>query len=69
MRKFLILSIKFYQKWISPLKPPTCRFIPTRSNYAITAIERYGIIKGGVLAVKRLLKCHPFHKSGYDPVP
>ena len=69
MRKFLILSIKFYQKWISPLKPPTCRFIPTCSNYAITAIERYGIIKGGVLAVKRLLKCHPFHKSGYDPVP
>ena len=69
MKKFLIISIKFYQKWISPLNPPTCRFIPTCSNYAITAIEKYGVIKGGFLTIKRLLKCHPFHKIDYDPVP
>ena len=69
MKNFLICFIKFYQQWISPLKPPTCRFVPTCSNYAIIAVERYGILKGGILAIKRLLKCHPFHKCGYDPVP
>ena len=69
MKNFLIIVIKFYQKWISPLKPPTCRFVPTCSNYAITAIEKYGIFKGGFLTIRRLLKCHPFHKYGYDPVP
>ena len=67
--KFFVIIIKFYQNWISPLKPPTCRFVPTCSNYAITAIEKYGIIKGSFLTLKRLLKCHPFHKGGYDPVP
>ena len=70
MKDFLINIIRFYQKWISPLKPPTCRFIPTCSNYAITAIKRYGVFKGGFLAIKRLLRCHPFHKGDfYDPVP
>ena len=69
MKKFLIISIIFYQKWISPLKPPTCRFIPTCSNYAIEAIRKYGAAKGSLLAVKRLLKCHPFYKGGYDAVP
>ena len=69
MKNFLIIVIKFYQKWISPLKPPTCRFVPTCSNYAITAIEKYGIFKGGFLTIRRLLKCHPFHKYDYDPVP
>ena len=69
MKKFLILVIKFYQQWISPLKPPTCRFIPTCSNYAVTAIEKYGARKGSILTIKRLLKCHPLHKCGYDPVP
>ena len=69
MKIFLIFSIEFYQNWISPLKSPTCRFIPTCSNYAITAIEKYGALKGSILAIKRLLKCHPLHKGGYDPVP
>ena len=69
MKFFLLTLIKFYQSWISPLKPPTCRFVPTCSNYAIIAIEKYGAAKGLFLTIKRLLKCHPFHKCGYDPVP
>ena len=69
MKNSLIMLIRFYQNWISPLNPPTCRFIPTCSNYAITAIERHGILTGIFLTVKRILKCHPFHKCGYDPVP
>ena len=69
MKVFLLTLIKCYQYWISPLKPPTCRFIPTCSNYAFIAIEKYGAIRGIFLTIKRLLKCHPFHKCGYDPVP
>lgn len=69
MKNLLILIIEFYQDWISPLKPPTCRFVPTCSNYAITAIKKHGAKNGIILTIKRLLKCHPFHKGGYDPVP
>ena len=70
MKEFFISIIRFYQKWISPLKPPTCRFVPTCSNYAITAIQKYGVFKGGILTTKRLLRCHPFYKGDYyDPVP
>ena len=69
VKNLMIYLIKIYQKWISPLKPPTCRFVPTCSNYAVTAIERYGAFKGSLLTMKRLLKCHPFHKGGFDPVP
>ena len=70
MKEFFISIIKFYQKWISQLKPPTCRFVPTCSNYAITAVQKYGVFKGGILTVKRLLRCHPFYKGDYyDPVP
>lgn len=61
--------IKFYQTFISPLTPPSCIYTPTCSQYALEAIEKYGAIKGGWLALKRLLRCHPFHKGGYDPVP
>lgn len=69
MRKLCLFLISFYQKNISPLKPaPSCRFIPTCSEYAYLAVEKYGVIKGGFLAVRRLLKCHPFHKGGYDPL-
>ena len=64
-----LLPIKFYQKAISPLFPPACRFTPTCSQYAIEAIKKYGIIKGTWLAIKRILKCHPWGKFGYDPVP
>ena len=64
-----ILLIKFYQLCISPLKPPTCRFTPTCSQYALEAVEKYGALKGGYLALRRILRCHPFHEGGYDPVP
>ncbi|MCX7951226.1 MAG: membrane protein insertion efficiency factor YidD [Clostridiales bacterium] len=69
MRKFLIFLIKIYRKYISPLKPPSCRFYPTCSMYAIEAIEKYGAVKGSYLAIKRILRCHPLNKGGYDPVP
>ena len=68
MNKLIILLIKFYRLFISPLKPPTCRFVPTCSEYAIVAFEKYGVIKGLSLTVKRILKCHPFHPGGYVPV-
>lgn len=68
IKQGLILMIRFYRSCISPLKPPTCRFYPTCSLYAIEAIEKYGAFKGGYLAGKRILKCHPFHTGGYDPV-
>ncbi|MDI9447148.1 MAG: membrane protein insertion efficiency factor YidD [Bacillota bacterium] len=68
MKIVLILLIRFYQQVISPLKKPTCRFYPTCSHYAVQAVEKYGAWKGFWLAVKRVLKCHPFHPGGYDPV-
>ena len=67
--KMAIAFIKFYQKFISPLKVvSSCRFYPTCSQYAIDAITKYGIIKGSFMSIKRILKCHPFHPGGYDPV-
>lgn len=65
----LVVLVKFYQICISPLKPPTCRFTPTCSSYAIEALQKHGPIKGTYLAVKRILRCHPWGGSGYDPVP
>ncbi|MDE3840000.1 membrane protein insertion efficiency factor YidD [Bacillus methanolicus] len=67
--KLLIGMIRFYQIVISPLKPPTCRFYPTCSHYGLEAIRRFGPFKGGWLTIKRILKCHPFHPGGFDPVP
>ncbi|WP_099189740.1 membrane protein insertion efficiency factor YidD [Tepidibacter mesophilus] len=64
----LKLIIRFYQKFISPIKGKTCRFYPTCSQYAIEALEKYGFLKGSYLSIKRILKCHPFHEGGYDPV-
>lgn len=61
--------ILFYKKAISPLFPPVCRFYPSCSTYALESIKKYGAIKGCALGVKRILKCHPLHKGGYDPVP
>lgn len=69
LAKLLIMLIRFYQRFLSPLKPPTCRFSPTCSSYGIEAIRRFGALKGGWLTVKRILKCHPFHPGGFDPVP
>lgn len=65
----LIILVRFYQLCISPLKPPSCRFTPTCSQYAIEALRKHGPIKGLYLTVRRLLRCHPWGGSGYDPVP
>lgn len=72
MRRVLIAAIRVYQTGISPLRPPCCRFIPTCSAYALEAVEKYGAWKGGWLALRRILRCHPFHRQEsilYDPVP
>ena len=70
MKKILISMVKFYRKHISPLKPPTCRFTPTCSEYALTALDRYGAVKGSWMSIKRILRCHPFYKGPFvDPVP
>ncbi|MCQ2214323.1 MAG: membrane protein insertion efficiency factor YidD [Bacteroidales bacterium] len=69
MKSPLLLVIRFYQTAISPHTPPACRYVPTCSQYAIEAIKKYGSIKGSYLAGKRILRCHPWGGSGYDPVP
>ena len=69
MKAVLLWMIRFYRRFLSPLRPPCCRFIPTCSAYAVTAINRYGALKGGLMAVWRILRCNPFSKGGYDPVP
>ena len=68
MKKVFLGVIRAYQVAISPLLPPTCRFIPTCSQYAVQAIEEYGALRGGFLALLRILRCHPFCKGGYDPL-
>jgi len=68
MKRFLMFLIKGYRLYISPLFPGKCRFSPTCSAYAMEAIEKYGALKGSYMAFKRILKCHPFHPGGYDPV-
>lgn len=68
-RKILIQMIRFYQKYLSPLKTTKCPYIPTCSNYGLQAIEKYGAFKGGLLTIWRILRCNPFSHGGYDPVP
>lgn len=68
-RKGAMCLIRFYRRQISPALPPCCRYIPTCSEYALQAVEKYGAVKGGWLAAKRIARCNPFHKGGYDPVP
>lgn len=69
MKTILIKLIRFYQKYISPLKSTRCPYIPTCSQYGLEAIEKYGVVKGCLLAGWRILRCNPFSKGGYDPVP
>lgn len=69
MKTIILWIIRFYQKAISPVLPPSCRFTPTCSHYAYEAIEKYGFFKGGWMGVKRISRCHPFTPGGYDPVP
>ena len=64
-----IWLVRFYQRYISPLTPPTCRYAPTCSQYTIEALQKHGLFKGGRLAIKRISSCHPWGGSGYDPVP
>ena len=68
LRRLLTAPIRFYRRYISPLKPPVCRFEPTCSHYTLVAIERHGV-KGVGLGTARIMRCHPFHPGGYDPVP
>ena len=65
----VLVMLRFYKRQISPALPPCCRYFPTCSEYAMQAVEKYGAVKGGWLAAKRLARCNPFHKGGYDPVP
>jgi putative membrane protein insertion efficiency factor len=72
MKELVLWLIGFYHRRISPMRPPCCRFLPTCSAYAEEAIRKYGLAKGGWLALRRILKCHPFHRQKsvvYDPVP
>lgn len=72
MKRALLAAIGFYRRYISPMRPPCCRFIPTCSAYALEAVEKYGAVKGGWLALRRILRCHPLHRQKsieYDPVP
>ena len=69
MKKAVMLAIGAYRKLVSPALPPACRFHPTCSEYALEAVEKHGAAKGMLLAAKRVLKCHPYHPGGYDPVP
>ncbi|WP_057829048.1 membrane protein insertion efficiency factor YidD [Liquorilactobacillus cacaonum] len=69
MKRLIILIVRGYQKGISPFFPPSCRYYPTCSNYMIQAIQIHGAIKGSLMGIFRILRCHPFVKGGYDPVP
>lgn len=72
MKRLFLALIRFYRRYISPYRPSCCRFIPTCSEYALEAVEKYGALKGGFLALRRILRCQPFHKQKsiqYDPVP
>ena len=69
MKRVLLALVRFYRRAISPFRPPCSRYTPTCSQYALEAIEKYGALKGGWMAFRRILRCNPFHKGGYDPVP
>jgi len=68
MKKFVISILRFYKKFISPALPESCRFYPTCSEYAVTAVKKYGVLKGSIKSIYRIIRCNPFNKGGYDPV-
>ena len=68
MRGLLIWLLRLYKSGVSPLLPPACRFVPTCSEYALEAVQKYGALRGSWMGLRRLLKCHPFHPGGFDPV-
>lgn len=68
MRGLLVALLRFYKAAVSPLLPPSCRFMPTCSEYAMEAVQKYGALRGGWMGIRRLLRCHPFHPGGFDPV-
>ena len=69
MKRLIIALIRGYQRYLSPLTGPSCRFHPTCSHYTLESVERYGALRGGWMGFRRILRCHPFHPGGYDPVP
>lgn len=69
MKYVLMALVRFYRAYLSPMHRPCCRYIPTCSQYALEALEKYGALKGGWMAFRRILRCNPLHKGGYDPVP
>jgi uncharacterized protein len=68
LKRLAIGSIRAYKRFVSPMLPPSCRFTPSCSQYTLEAIEKYGFFRGGIMGAKRLLRCHPFSKGGFDPV-
>ena len=69
MRRFLLVLLRLYKRWVSPMLPPACRYTPTCSEYMAEAVEVHGAVRGVWMGTLRLLRCHPFHRGGYDPVP
>jgi len=67
IRDLLILALRFYRRYVSPMKPPTCRYVPTCSEYSIQALQKYGLVKGTAKSIWRILRCNPFSRGGYDP--
>jgi putative membrane protein insertion efficiency factor len=68
-RQAVCACLRAYQRWLSPLLPAACRFAPTCSEYTLQAVERFGVVRGAAMGAWRILRCHPFHPGGYDPVP
>ena len=68
-KRVVLGLLAFYRRFISPALPPSCRYVPTCSEYTYQAVEKYGVLRGGWMGVRRILRCHPFHPGGYDPVP
>ena len=69
MKSLTLWILRTYKRWLSPIFPPSCRYVPTCSEYAMEAVEKFGVLRGGSMAAGRVLRCHPFVKGGYDPVP